>query len=191
MGAPVDMETVARLRQLRAQGISLSGIVAESGLSNVTVIKYTRGFLAGACGCGRPAGHQGWCKVLFERHPAARKNFVMACKRRAKWTDAAQEYTTARYEAGDHLRDIARAVNIMLGRSDITEHAVRVRIGKLGARRLSRRADGTRVNTMRPGAPAKLPPSQVVPFVGLALRGPDPWRELKLRQIAEGSRGRV
>jgi hypothetical protein len=47
-----------------------------------------------------------------------------------KWTDAALAYLDAEYPKGTTLEDLASEINRMLGRTDITPHAVQVKVGQ-------------------------------------------------------------
>jgi hypothetical protein len=53
-------------------GYSTREVMRLVGISNGTAIKFRRIALRKIdvhCGCGKQAGHKGWCSYLYQRHP--------------------------------------------------------------------------------------------------------------------------
>lgn len=126
---------IAAIREHRRTH-SIAETASLVGVCKNTVITYCRDIQREPCECGRPGGHKGWCTVLYAKHPkrhAVVRAFHGAIN--SKWTDEARALVRRQWEAGMRPKHIAAQVNIMLGRSDISAHAVVVQAGKMGARR--------------------------------------------------------
>lgn len=68
-------DKVLEAQVLFAAGKSTREITAETGLTQRTLIKIRKTVAIPDCGCGRPGGHDGWCKVRVERSQA-RQEFL-------------------------------------------------------------------------------------------------------------------
>lgn len=97
MGQKLPDALVGLLREMRAGGISLSGLHEATGLSRDTLVRYTS-----------------------PDKPPERK-----------WTPEAEALLHELYPVGTDTDEIARRVNELLGRTDITAKAVLVRVGQL------------------------------------------------------------
>lgn len=136
MGRPLPHKLVELLREMRAKGVSLAGLREATGLNQKTLIRYTSDVpRAALCACGRRADHGGGC---IER----RKGYSPEAVIRAnigdftrKWNDEADNFLLEWYPKGMSLEEIAEQVNKILGRTDITPHAVQVRAGTRGLTR--------------------------------------------------------
>lgn len=126
MGQPLPEKLVDLLREMRSKGVSLAGLREATGLNPKTLAKATQGVLKGAtCPCGRPADHGGGCSERRKRYSTE----VLERSNRRKWTSEADAYLREWYPQGTPLEELAAHVNQMLSRSDITPHAVQVRVG--------------------------------------------------------------
>ena len=121
---------VELLREMRAKGVSLAGLREATGLNQKTLIRYTSDVpRRGVCPCGRPADHGGGCSERRKRYSPETLARNIG-ERTRKWTDEADNYLKANYPTGMSLEELATRSNEMLGRTDITPHAVQVRVGK-------------------------------------------------------------
>ena len=132
----LDQALVRKMVQMK-ETMSNAQIAAAVGVSKTTVCVHTKGVERGLCGCGRSAGHRGWCHVMMARSPARRALLGRPGYNR-KWSDEACALAVHLYEDGAPAIEIAFQVNRMLGRTDVTAHACEVMACKLGARRRKR-----------------------------------------------------
>lgn len=70
MGNSVSLEVVATIRKLQADGCGLREISRELGISKHTAKRYFLPDANASCGCGKPAGHNGWCKARYAKSAA-------------------------------------------------------------------------------------------------------------------------
>lgn len=98
------------LREMRAAGVSINGLREATGINARTIIKYTS-----------------------DRHQnsGVPVNHAPIGDRTRKWTDEANKLLCDEWSAGATLDSLVTRINAMLGRSDITARAVRVRIAQL------------------------------------------------------------
>lgn len=84
-GRFTDQATVAKIRELLIVGKGIRPIASELNIAGNTVKRYRQLILAEGislrCGCGAPAGHNGWCAVRLSASEA-RQEFL---KRWARW----------------------------------------------------------------------------------------------------------
>lgn len=67
-------KTVGDIKILAAKGLGVRAISRALGIDRKTVNRYYPKHTNPKCNCGRPAGHNGWCKWRFA-HSAARQAF--------------------------------------------------------------------------------------------------------------------
>lgn len=129
-----------------------------------------------------------------------------------KWTSRANKLVIEGKQRDTPAQDIAVMVNALLGRTDITFHAVNVRAYKLGFRS-TKEAKGAKISVARKrywerrhaakrasavatalpvAPPVPVPtPAPKQPFRMMSMQGPDPRRAALLAAKARSSFGRV
>ena len=164
---------------IRGTGRSLRAISEEFGCSWKTVRRIADRLSAdrGCCGCGRPSGHKGHCRVrLVVMALRSGRKRRWAGGRRPVWTDAADEVLRLGYPSGVAMVQLRAEVGAVLGRA-MSAPAIWDRAGKLGLKRASMRqallASGSRV-----GRPAGTKNSR--PYVRVGWR---PTRPITLAAI--------
>jgi hypothetical protein len=209
MPAALPPALVDLLREMRAAGVSINGLIEATGINRHTVIKYTSALDEAVCGCGRPRGHPGNCTARRAGRTAPPGISLAIGDRTRKWTAEAERMLGVWWRQGLTPAEIAPRVNALLGRTDISPHAVQVKVGKLKLLRHGKRSDliaqarrdywarwrrGEVTDNERCPSPVKPEPVPVPPrpaFSMSAMRGGDPFREARRAQKIEAMRGRV
>ena len=126
----LPVKLVELLREMRGKGVSLAGLREATGINQKTLIRYTSDVpRRGVCPCGRPADHGGGCVERRKRYSPETLARNIG-ERTRKWSEAADNFLKEHYPTGMTLEELAEHINQMLGRTDITPHAVQVRVGK-------------------------------------------------------------
>lgn len=125
---------IATIRDLRRTK-SVAEVRAILQIASHTILKYSNDIKREPCQCGRPGGHKGWCKTMLARSPRRQATVAAFIPKNKKWTEEAKRLVCLQWELGLAPEAICADVQALLGRTDISTHAIQVIAGKSGAKR--------------------------------------------------------
>jgi hypothetical protein len=202
---------IEQIRDLRASGKTYKEIRQLSGHGDQTIRTYAWDVDVPLCACGRPKHHRGWCA---NRQQVAPGHFQY--RHTSIWSEAALDALRTEWERGTTKEDLVDVLEKIIGwrfnPNTIAKKASDIRAArspegmKLSRQRgaaalLARRAKEAFTGANQPlqprskslSPPPPIPPLPVerIPYMSLGLKGPDPFRGVRLQQVRDGGRGRV